>query len=76
MSEKEQAITHTFKVAGMHCANCALGIDLELENLEGVKSAETSLVHGVTTLTVDSENFDYQLAYNLIRELGYGVIEE
>ncbi|MBI4991414.1 cation transporter, partial [Candidatus Gottesmanbacteria bacterium] len=31
-----------FKISGMHCTNCALTIDMDLEETEGVKESNTS----------------------------------
>ena len=30
------------KIEGMHCTSCAMNIDFDLEDLEGVKIAKTS----------------------------------
>ncbi len=30
------------KIEGMHCSSCAMSIDMDLEDLKGVKSANTS----------------------------------
>ena len=30
------------QIQGMHCSSCAMNIDFDLEDLDGVKSAKTS----------------------------------
>jgi len=43
-----------FKVQGMHCQSCATNIDWELEDLEGVADARTSLAAGLTEVNYDA----------------------
>jgi copper chaperone CopZ len=45
--------TLTFAVAGMHCASCGMLIDDTLEELDGVRSASTSVRTGRATVTLD-----------------------
>jgi len=42
-----------FKIASMHCASCALNIDLDLEDLAGVKSSKTSYAKSVAEIEYD-----------------------
>lgn len=42
-----------FKVQGMHCQSCATNIDWELEDLDGVADARTSLAAGLTEVSFD-----------------------
>ncbi len=35
-------IKKKFKIEGMHCSSCALTIDMDLEDLDGVEKARTS----------------------------------
>jgi Cu+-exporting ATPase len=45
--------THTFTVAGMHCAGCGLRIDDTLEDLPGVRRSTTSVRAGRTVVEHD-----------------------
>jgi len=43
----------TFRIAGMHCASCAITIDWELEDMDGVVEAKTSYAHNCLTVVLD-----------------------
>lgn len=42
-----------FVVRGMHCNSCAMSIDWELEDVDGVVEARTVYHKGVTEVTFD-----------------------
>ena len=42
-----------FKVQGMHCQSCATSIDWEIEDIDGVADAKTSLAAGLTEVSFD-----------------------
>lgn len=44
-----------FKINGMHCASCALNIDLDLEDLSGVKSSKTSYAKSESEIEYDPD---------------------
>jgi copper chaperone CopZ len=48
-------VVRTYSVAGMHCSSCAISIDWELEDLEGVTEARTSYAHGQSTVVFDPD---------------------
>lgn len=50
---KSQPQTINLKIDGMHCVACALAIDLELEDLPGVKLATTSYAKCQTQVEFD-----------------------
>ena len=43
------------KIEGMHCVSCAMNVDGELEDLEGVASASTSYAKSEVKVVYDSE---------------------
>jgi copper chaperone CopZ len=43
-----------FKVQGMHCQSCATSVDWEIEDLDGVADASTSLAAGLTEVSFDA----------------------
>lgn len=45
--------TRTFEIAGMHCTSCAMSIDWELEEIDGVAVAKTSYAKARTAVTFD-----------------------
>jgi len=42
-----------YKVKGMHCASCAMKVELEVEKLPGVKEAKVSLSSGDLEIKCD-----------------------
>lgn len=60
-----------FKITGMHCSSCALTIDMDLEDLEGVGSAQTSYAKAETEVEFDSEKVDLQEIVEIIKKTGY-----
>lgn len=59
------------KIEGMHCSSCALLIDMDLEDLEGVKSAETSYAKSETKVEYDEGKVDLRKILHIIKEAGY-----
>lgn len=60
-------------ISGMHCSNCSLNIDGELEELHGVISAETSYRKSTTKVVYDATCVDEQKITQQITSLGYTV---
>ena len=59
------------KIEGMHCSSCAMTIDFDLEDLEGVKSAKTSYAAQVTEVEFDPGKVDDQEILETIKKTGY-----
>lgn len=66
-----QATTLTFRVEGMHCASCGMLIDDTLEDLDGVRRAETSVKAGRTTVDLDPALCQPADVIAAIAEAGY-----
>lgn len=66
----------TFKIDGMHCTSCAMNIDGELEDTDGVLSASTSYAKGVTKVQFDSKKVDKQKLLEAIKTAGYEASEK
>ncbi|OGE76957.1 hypothetical protein A3J19_03445 [Candidatus Daviesbacteria bacterium RIFCSPLOWO2_02_FULL_41_8] len=60
-----------FKITGMHCSSCALTIDMDLEDLPGVKSSSTSYAKQVTEVEFDSDKVTDDLILQTIKKSGY-----
>lgn len=43
------------KITGMHCTSCAMNIDGELEDTEGIKESKTNYAKQQTEVTYDPE---------------------
>lgn len=58
----------------MHCTSCAMSIDFDLEDLEGVKSAKTNYVKQETEIEYDEENVKLGDVFKVIQKLGYEAV--
>jgi copper chaperone len=63
--------THTFQVQGMHCGSCALLIDDSLADLPGVRSTQTRVKAGLSTVELDLTQSRPEDVISTIEELGY-----
>lgn len=66
-----QAARTTLRIADMHCASCAMAIDLALEDLPGVTEARTSYARATTEVTFDPSRVGREDLIAAIREAGY-----
>lgn len=60
-----------FKIEGMHCSSCAMVIDMDLEDLEGVKESKTSYAKAETEVEYDSEKVTEEKIQETIKKSGY-----
>ncbi|MDO8576777.1 MAG: heavy-metal-associated domain-containing protein [Candidatus Daviesbacteria bacterium] len=60
-----------FKITGMHCSSCALTIDMDLEDLDGIKKAQTSYAKGETEVEFDPGKVTDDLILQTIKKSGY-----
>jgi P-type Cu+ transporter len=60
-------------IKGMHCSSCAMNIDFDLEDLEGVKSAKTSYAKQITEVEFDEEKVTEMDISKQIEKTGYSV---
>ena len=67
-------IKKKFKITGMHCSSCALTIDMDLEDLEGVKSSKTSYAKSETEIEYDLKKVPDQLILETIKKSGYNAV--
>lgn len=61
----------TFKITGMHCTSCAMNIDGELEDTEGVTQSHTSYAKQETEVLFDEKKIDEENVMEIIKSLGY-----
>lgn len=59
------------KIIGMHCSSCAMNIDFDLEDLDGVNSAKTSYAKQETEIEFDSEKVKLEEILKQIQKTGY-----
>lgn len=67
-----KVVKKKFKIEGMHCSSCALTIDMDLEDLDGVKSSKTSYAKAETE--VDSDEVADQVIIESIKKSGYTAV--
>lgn len=62
------------KIEGMHCSSCAMNIDFDLEDLEGVKKVRTSYAKQVTEVEFDEEELVVGKLIETIKNTGYKAV--
>ncbi len=63
-----------FKISGMHCASCATIIDLDLEDLKGIKRALTSYAKSELSVEYDENLVSEKEIMGSIKKSGYSVV--
>ncbi len=63
--------TVRFNIIGMHCTSCAMNIDGELEDTEGVRQSNTNYAKSQTEVTYDSEKINLDKITKVIEQLEY-----
>ncbi len=59
------------KITGMHCTSCAMNIDGELEDTEGVKQSNTNYAKSQTEITFDTDKITEKKVVSIIKKAGY-----
>ncbi len=59
------------KIDGMHCTSCAMNIDGELEDTEGVKQSSTNYAKQSTEVEFDEKKLDEKKVIEIIKSVGY-----
>lgn len=65
--------TITLNIVGMHCVSCAINIDFDLEDLNGVKEAKTNYAKQVSVVTYDPDKVKHEQIIAVITKLGYDI---
>lgn len=63
-----------FKITDMHCSSCALTIDMELEDLDGVKQCKTSYAKSETEIELDPKKINDEIVIQTIKATGYSAV--
>jgi len=64
-------IKKKLKIDGMHCSSCAMDIDMELEDLEGVKESKTSYAKQESEVEFDEAMLGLDQIIKAIEKSGY-----
>ena len=67
--------TITYKISGMHCTSCAMDIDFELEDLNGVKEAKTNYAKQEAMVNYDPKMVTSEQIMAVVKELGYEIVK-
>lgn len=59
------------KIIGMHCTSCAMNIDGDLEDTEGVKRAQTSYTKQECEIEFDEEIVTIEHIVKTVSQTGY-----
>lgn len=63
------------KIVGMHCTSCAMNIDGELEDTEGIQQASTHYAKQQTEVEFDPEKISIKQIITIIKRVGYDALE-
>lgn len=64
-------IKKKLKIEGMHCSSCAMNIDFDLEDLEGVKTSKTSYAKQESEVEYDEDKIKFDEVVGQIKKTGY-----
>ena len=60
-----------FKICDMHCTSCAMNIDFDLEDIDGVKKAITSYAKSVCVVEFEEKRITEKIIIETIKKTGY-----
>ena len=66
-----KVVKKKLKIEGMHCSSCALNIDFDLEDLEGVKSSKTSYAKQECEIEFDLVKLNDEQIMETVKKSGY-----
>jgi len=64
-------IKKIFKINGMHCTSCAMNIDGELEDTDGIKESNTNYAKSQTEVEFDEKKVNGKAIVEIIKKVGY-----
>ena len=62
------------KIEGMHCTSCAMNIDFDLEDLQGIKRSQTSYAKQETMVEYEEDKVELEQIFHSIQKAGYKVV--
>ncbi len=69
-------IKKKFKITDMHCSSCALTIDMDLEDLEGIKKSQTSYARSECEIEFDVDKLKIDMVVETIKKSGFTAIPQ
>jgi len=67
-------IKKNLKIEGMHCTSCAMNIDFDLEDIEGVKSAKTNYAKQICVVEYEGKKVSEEELLKSIKKTGYKAV--
>ncbi len=62
-----------FNIIGMHCTNCALNINKNLEKLEGIEKVNINLITSKMSVIYDEKLISIEEIVEVVDKIGYGI---
>lgn len=62
-----------FKIKGMHCTACAMDIDGELEDTDGIDLSNTNYAKERTEVVFDEQKINETEIVEIVSKLGYSI---
>jgi len=59
------------EIKDMHCTSCAMNIDFDLEDFEGVSSCKTSYTKAIAEVEFDEEEIEVEKILEQVQKTGY-----
>ena len=63
-----------FKINGMHCTSCAMNIDGEMEDADGVLESNTNYARSQTEVKFDADKITEVKIVEIIKSVGYSAV--
>ncbi len=64
-------VKQKFEIIGMHCTSCAMNIDFDLEDIDGIKSVKTNYAKQESEIEYDEEKIELKVILEQIKKTGY-----
>lgn len=62
------------QIEGIHCTSCAMNIDFDLEDLDGVKKVQTSYAKQEVEIEYDVEKIEIDKIIQQVKATGYKAV--
>jgi copper chaperone CopZ len=62
------------KIIGMHCTSCAMSIDGDLEDSEGIIESKTNYVRQETEVKFDESKISFDKIIKIVKQTGYDAV--
>jgi P-type Cu+ transporter len=69
---KIKIVKKKLQIDGMHCSSCAMNIDFDLEDIDGVQNAKTNYAKQECEVEFDEEKVKKENIIQTIKKTGYG----